>query len=640
LFPNFEKKEIKSLRNLLLLIFFLPLFASAQILDDSTRQVYSYKSVGYRVEKQLFLNDTTYNLPDSTLGYFQRMSPNEKAGYKYQDLGNIGTAARSIDFEVPESAGIQFGFNAFELYRLKKEGVKYYNTRSPYTRMEYQQINRGGAYFDFVHSQNVTKDLNLTLDVNRTASSKQINPGTNREERLLNGWNVIFSTNYVSKDKKYNAVAHLNHFNFQQIEQGGILYDRDQSYFPIDSVTLFGDRISNAKSRTFKNTLYSYQQLKLASGFDAFHQLELRSDSFGFADGNVASNADSTFYNFIPVRPDIISWRSRNYVVQNTFGLKGYYKGFLANTYAKHRFVTSNFRDSTTLGYDNNIYKVNEFLIGGGIKASFRDSLFVLNANTEININQGGFVLNGNLSFKNFRLGAVVASTLPNLIFQRFQLPNYSWNNKFLNQNTTEFSGSYNFTVNRFQLRPYAKYQLIDNYLYFGENALPTQQTSGTLSILTMGLQGNFKLGEFYFDNNLKINASSSSVFPIPTVENNFLVYFKFNYAKALDLQVGLDNFYKSSYNAPAYNPIIQQFYLQNNTAAWGYNLTDAFVSFMVRKVKLSLKFGHVNAGVFPRVDVLDRDVNTKTAKALILTPDYPALRRSFNIHVLWPLFD
>lgn len=628
------------MRNLLLLAFLLPHFASAQILDDSTRQVYSYKSVGYRVERQLFSNDTTYNLPDSTLGYFQRMSPNEKAVYKYQDLGNIGTAARSIDFEAPESVGIQFGFDAFELYRLKKEEVKYYNTRSPYTRMEYQQTNRGGAYFDFVHSQNVTKDLNLTLDVNRTASSKQINPGTNREERLLNGWNVIFSTNFVSKNKKYNAVAHLNHFNFQQIEQGGILYDRDQFYFPIDSVTLFSDKISIAKSRTFKNTLYAYQQLKLANGFDAFHQLELRNDSFGFIDGNVASNSDPDFYNFIPVRPDTISWRSRNLVAQNTFGLKGYYKGFLANAYAKHRFVTSNFRDSTTLGYDDNIYKVNEFLIGGGIKASFRDSLFVLNANTEINVNQGGFLLNGNLSFKNFRLSAVIASTLPNLIFQRFQLPNYAWNNKFLNQNITEFSGSYNLTINRFQLRPYAKYQLIDNYLYFGENALPTQQISGTLSILSLGLQGRFNLGDFYFDNNLKVNASSSSVFPIPTVENNFLVYFKFNYAKALDLQVGLDNFYKSSYNAPAYNPIIQQFYLQNSTAVWGYNLTDAFVSFMVRKVKLSLKFSHVNAGVFPRVNVLDKDVNTKTAKALILTPDYPALRRSFNIHVLWPLFD
>jgi hypothetical protein len=640
LFPNFGEKLGKSLRNLFLLVFFLPLFADGQILDDSTRQVYSYKSVGYRIEKQLFLNDTTYSLPDSTLGYFQRMSPNEKTGYKYQDLGNIGTAARSIDFEAPESAGIQFGFDAFELYRLKKEEVKYYNTRSPYTRMEYQQTNRGGAYLDFVHSQNVTKDLNLTLDVNRTASSKQINPGTNREERSLNGWNVIFSTNYVSKNKKYNAVAHLNHFNFQQIEQGGILYDRDQFYFPIDSVTLFSDRISNAKSRTFKNTLYSYQQLKLANGFDAFHQLELRNDSFGFIDGNVASNSDPNFYNFIPVRLDTISWRSRNIVAQNTFGLKGYYKGFLANVYAKHRFVTSNFRDSTTLSYDDNIYKVNEFLIGGGIKASLRDSLFVLNVTTEINVNQGGFLLNGNLSFKNFRLGAAIASTLPNLIFQRFQLPNYAWNNKFLNQNTTELSGSYNLNINRFQLRPYAKYQLIDNYLYFGENALPTQQTSGTLSILSLGLQGSFNLGNFYFDNNLKVNASSSSVFPIPTVENNFLVYFKFNYAKALDLQVGLDNFYKSSYNAPAYNPIIQQFYLQNSTAVWGYNLTDAFVSFMVRKVKLSLKFGHVNAGIFPRVNVLDRDANAKTAKALILTPDYPALRRSFNIHVLWPLFD
>lgn len=633
------------MKNIFLLVLFFPLFVNAQILDDSTRQVYGYKSVGFRTEKEFFLNDTTYAFPDSTIGYFQRMSPNEKTGYEFQDLGNIGTAARSIGFKSPKNAGIQFGFNSFDLYRLKKEEVKYYNTRSPYTRMEYQQTNRGGAYFDFLHSQNITENLNLTLDVNRTASSKQINPGTNREERLLNGWNVLFSSNYVSKDKKYTAIAHLNHFNFQQIEQGGILYDRNQLYFPVgDSITLVNNKISSAASRTFKNTFYGFQQLKLSNGFDAFHQLEIQSDSYGFVDQDLSTNSDTTFYSFIPVVPDTIAWRSRNYVVQNAVGIKGYYKGFLANVYAKHRFVTANFRNGITSNYDDNVFRQNEFLVGGGIKAAYRDSLFILNASAEINILKTAFVLAGDLKFKGFKFNAVFANTVPDLIFQRFELANYSWDNtvRFGNQTSTEISGEYNARVNRFQLRPYAKLQLIGNYLYFNENSQPTQVASGELpiSISTFGLQTKFKLGEFYFDNNAKVNISTSKLFPIPTIENNFLVYFNFTYAKSLDLRIGLDNFYKSAYNAPAYNPVIQQFYLQSQANVWGYNLTDAFVSFMVNKVKLSLKFGHVNAGLIPRINVTDQTPTTKTAKALIVTPDYPALRRSFNIHILWPLFD
>ncbi len=257
---------------------------------------------------------------------------------------------------------------------------------------------------------------------------------------------------------------------------------------------------------------------------------------------------------------------------------------------------------------------------------------------------QTAFVLAGDLKFKGFKINAIIANTVPDLIFQRFELANYSWDNtiRFDNQTSTEVSGEYNLRVKRFQLRPYAKLQLISNYLYFDEQSLPTQQASGGLpiSISTVGLQAKIQLGEFYFDNNLKVNIAPSALIPMPTIENNFLVYFKFTYAKSLDLRIGLDNFYKSAYNAQAYNPVIQQFYLQSDVQVWGYNLTDAFVSFMVNKVKLSVKFGHVNAGLIPRITVTDQTPSTRSGKALIVTPDYPALRRSFNLHILWPLFD
>lgn len=625
---------------LLFILFFGPLVVAGQILDDSTRQVYGFKTVGYRFERNIFVNDTTYRVPDSTLGYVHRASPVEIAEYNYQDLGNIGTASRPTHFLEPQTAGIQIGFNSFDLYRQKKSEIKYYNTRSPYTLMQYLQTNRGGAYFDFIHSQNISSRFNITLDINRTASSKQINPGSNREERLINGWNTVFSTNYSSESGKYTVAAHYNQLNFQQIEQGGILYDRNQFFFPLDSVTLYSNRITGSISRTIKNSWYGLQQLKLSNGFDAFHRLEVENNTAGFRDGNIAGNADQSFYNFIAADPDTIDWRIRNYTVQNTFGLKGYYKGYLANVYVKHRFVNASFKDSTTLSYSTNVLSRNEFLIGGGFRASFRDSLLVLNADAEINLPKS-FVVNSNMRLKGLSLGFSLANTIPDLIFTRFAtIPGYEWNNDFRNQTVSAFSGSYAARVGEFNLSAFAKLQLIDNYLYFDNSNRPTQKNTGVLTLLSTGLTAKIKLGKFYFDNDLAFNQSSDEVFPVPTFTNNFLVYYEFNYAGTLDLRVGLDNFYKTAYYAPAYNPVIQQFYIQNNVKVWGYNLTDAFVSFMVNKVRLSLKFGHVNQGFLPKVSVQENGNSIFANKAFIATPNYPGLRRSFNIRVIWPLFD
>ncbi len=623
----------------ILVLFFCPIIAFGQILDDSTRQVYGFKTVGFRLERDIFLNDTTYQTPDTTLGYVHRVHPVEISKYAFQDLGNIGSATRSLCFTNPETAAVQIGFKAFDLYRQKKTDVKYYNTRSPYTLLRYLQTNRGGAYLDFIHSQNITPRLNITLDVRRTASSKQINPGPNREERLINGWNTLFSTNYVSENKRYTAIAHYNQLNFQQIEQGGIFYDRNQFLFPLDSVSLYRNKIGSASSRTIKNSWYGLQQMQLASGFDVFHRLEIERNSAGFRDGNITTNIDPKFYGFMSSTPDTIDWRIRDYTVQNAVGLKGYYKGYLGNIFVKHRYIAANLRDTTTFRYTDNVLRRNEFLLGGGIRASLKDSLVVLNATAEINLPQS-FVLHSTLKFQNLLLGFSLTNTIPDLIYTRFTTPEYAWNNDFKNQTATSFSAAYSAQFGKFALSLFGKADLIDNYLYFDSNQLPNQKVDGALTIFRGGVKSNFNLGKFYFDTESALASSSNAVFPVPTFTNNLLVYYEFTYAKVLDLRIGLDNFYQSVYYAPAYNPVIQQFYIQNQTQVWGYNLTDAFVSFMVNKVKLSFKFAHLNQGIFPGVRVNENNINVRSNKAFIITPDYPGLRRSFNIRVEWPLFD
>lgn len=57
----------------------------------------------------------------------------------------------------------------------------------------------------------------------------------------------------------------------------------------------------------------------------------------------------------------------------------------------------------------------------------------------------------------------------------------------------------------------------------------------------------------------------------------------------------GVDGHYKSDLYAPAYNPVLQQFYLQDDFLIPSYVLLDAFIEFQIIHVSVFLKFEHIN---------------------------------------------
>lgn len=617
----------------------------SQILDDSTKLVYSLKTVGYRYESAIFYNDTTFQREDSLLNAFQTMNRNEEIGMSFQDLGNSGTATKSLFLMPRQSAATQFGFSSFDLYRVAIEKVKYYDTKSPFTKMEYVQSNRGNADLRFVHAQNIKPKLNVTVDIQRISASKQFDLTTNREERLINGWNFILSSNFSSLSNKYILLTHINHLNFQQIEQGGIFETNNQEQF--GNVTLYDAKVTGASSRTFKNTYYAYQQLKLSNGFDTFHQFEYQQNRVGFYNNSLQANNDSTFYKSLTVEADTINWRYKNSVIQNTFGLKGHYKKLLGSLYFSQRYFDVVGNIDSTNKYNNRFYKINEFFIGGDINFRITKLASNLNAKVEIKLPSTknptiGYNISANLNLKDFKLGLVSSSFTPDFVFLRSAIPGFLWNNEeaFKNQTNLKLFGSFEYATKKFTVNPTASLQFIDNYTFFNANSLPEQLNNESLTVFSTGFKIATNLKRFYIENELILNVSKAAYYPIPLIINNTDMYFKFNYAKVLDIRIGADNHYRSAYNGQLYNPLIQQFYLQSkNTeqAIWNFPLMNAYTSFKVNKVRLAFKFTNFIYTLNNLANVVR--TNNKTVQ-YFSTPNFPGLRNGFFIHIDWPLFD
>lgn len=91
-------------------------FSYAQILDDSTKQVFSTKTVRYILEEDILNNRKTFYNPDTTLDGFHLFDFNLRSGLLYQDLGNIGTAIKPLFYESSDDIGKQLGYSAYSRY--------------------------------------------------------------------------------------------------------------------------------------------------------------------------------------------------------------------------------------------------------------------------------------------------------------------------------------------------------------------------------------------------------------------------------------------------------------------------------------------------------------------------------------------
>lgn len=607
-------------------------FSFAQILDDSTMQIYSTKTVKYILEEDILNNRKTFYNPDTTLTNFHLFDFNLRSGLLYQDLGNIGTAIKPLFFTPTTDIAKNLGYSTYGVYAFDVRKTTYFNTKSPYTNVNYVQSGGGTGIMHFTHSQNIKPRLNATLDVRRMSSSKQYGAPQTREERMVDSWAAMLHANYESKNEKYIFLGSYNHFNHAPLEQGGIKPLSDTSAFVSESslgnYRDFLSKLKGASSRDWRNELHLYHQYKLTNGFQVYHILDYQKRRDLFTDVNFGSDsaARSVYYFTKPQSSkDTLSMDLRYRLLENKFGVKGIYKGFAYRLYLRQRFYNL----KSDFGGDTLRLKIKpETIVGGWANYFFPDSVRRVYAEVELGTigSIGNLKLQAEYLSPKLKAGLSLLRVPPTILDEYFYSQAYKWDTAFKNTTTVNFYASTSIRRGNFVLSPSATNSLITNFIYFDKKA-QVKQESSAINILRVGLGVEYRWRRLLITNQLYYTANSAeNRFPTPKIANNTTIAYEFIYAKILHINAGVEVYHRSAYYANNYMPLTRQFFLQDQQKVWGTPVADVFADLKINKVRLFLKFAHVNQGL--------------PSNGYYVSSTYPGLRRTFFLGVNWPLFD
>ncbi len=178
---------------------------------------------------------------------------------------------------------------------------------------------------------------------------------------------------------------------------------------------------------------------------------------------------------------------------------------------------------------------------------------------------------------------------------------NYNWQNNLENVKTQELK--FELTSKKL-LDATVSYTGIDDYTYFGltqaNDSTPTpQQFSGRVDYLKVKAEKEFRYGKFGLANTILYQqaVSGEEVFKVPQlVTRNTLFYEDEWFKKALFLQTGITFKYFTEYNMNAYDPVLAEFYVQNQQELGGFPLVDIFFNAKVRQTRIFFSYEHVNS--------------------------------------------
>ncbi|WP_233890585.1 putative porin, partial [Tenacibaculum piscium] len=194
-----------------------------------------------------------------------------------------------------------------------------------------------------------------------------------------------------------------------------------------------------------------------------------------------------------------------------------------------------------------------------------------------------------------------ISNKLPNFNFLLHQSSynDYNWEHNFESVGTRNLGG----TLTSKWINGSLDITNIDNYTYFDENNLP-KQFSGSVNYLKAKVSKEFTFGKFALDNTLMYQkvANGNEVFRVPDFVTRNTFYYSDNWfkGKPLFVQIGATFKYFSKYKMNAYNPLLAEFTLQNDTEI-GFPTVDLFVNARVRRTRIYFKADNISSFVLDK---------------------------------------
>ncbi len=574
----------------------------SSILDDSTKQLYGPSTTRYIFEKNIKYQTDTLKSVDTTLVDFHLIfDPVERSGYMLHDLGNIGTAMEPIFFKSPEMIGSRIGVDAYNAYFINPDSIKFYNTLSPYSWFTVVWGGSGRSLTQAGYTRNVSERWNIGGDFKGYYVDKQFQR-ERRGDRNAESISYDFYTWYLSKDFNYKLVASLSRTNHQVNEFGGIDAEFTDPIADFFSQTA-GLRLNTAESNAYKNRLHAYQSYRLNPLLNIFHGLEWGKQIHRIS--ITPSSENSATFDVAPFidrsGSDAID-QTRLYDISNSIGIEGHQKRWYYSVGYMHRWYHIDYKwlNADSLGIQN---KGNESyaLIEGGWKPAEKIALDFSGQLME----NGRHKFDAELKLPLLEVSFASVKWKPSYM-QTAYLGFYDyWIKSFDDPSELSLSGNLKIKTDHIFFAPGVQLQRINHLIYFNEEvAVPGEQTiipkqlTDDALVFAPFVKTSYSFGKWKTSVQLRyteINSEAIYALPLPKWHFNGKIelhnlYFNNN----LELQTGLMVHWKSDYLARGWDPLIQQFYSQNDFMINDYWLFGAFANIKLKRGLIFVKMNNL----------------------------------------------
>lgn len=595
-----------------------------KLIDDSTKMVFGPKTTLYFFERDLKQNRVVKHEVDTLLNDFHYYEPVAKSGWRYQDLGNVGTAAKPVFFQAPKMIGTTSGFHAYDLYSHSPDSLRYFDTKSPYTNMSAFFGGGNRNMLDLTFARNVTPKWNVGFNLNTIKARKTLNPNA-RDDNAADQTSYSIHTNYKSENDRYILLANFSRMKHSAREQGGIIppeVDSTSLYYTYEDAKVW---LRNSRATDLRQDLHLYHEYELLKGWQVYHVLDKRKQVVSFTTD--LNSSDSTFYNLY----NLMRFNTRDSTAnennfsewRNEVGFKGdigllYYNAFV-------KFRTGKMKSPFMInpnGFD-------ELYIGGALRGDLSEK-WRFEAEGEYLL-PGAFRIHGLFVSPFLEASYTKSVSKPTSIQEVYRGNHHRWSNRFSNVGVDQIQGVVKLDFPSWIFRPNITLNRVSNYIYFDEFQ-QASQASGDAFMVIPGLKFSFNiLKKFFWESEIQytlITGDGADNFRIPELFVNSRVFFDspmFN--EKLFVQIGLEGRYRSDNFAEAYSPAIQQFYLQNAFQVLAYPVVDFFLNARINRTRILLRYNHLNS-------------NLMSEPGYFVTPDFTGLKGALDIGISWPLFD
>jgi len=654
----------KTIRGILVIVgflFSLSLYATSK---DSTKTPTDSISKYYFFSSQFeHLTKRDYTPIDTMLTGFQKYDPAKELYPFRTSLGNIGLANKSMVFNNANAPDFDLGNHSFDSYRFKSENLKYYKGLTPYSDLFYMMGAKKEQYLNVIHNRNLSKNLTIGINYRLVRSL-----GYYRWQEA-NNTNAALTSYYTTSNKRYGFIANYVFNRIKADENGGIKPEflskfeenTETQREAVDVNLLEGQtRTNNIRESSFYlKQYYCFGFNKTIKTTDSteekvFNSLGLISHSIKFDkqavfyEDNMPKSKfykniymDST-YTFDSLHFKILENKLALSNENNEYVSKKYF--LLYNISLTHQLIDIN--QSVYKPFDRraDMSKASDTTITKMLDSTFSQVILQAEIKTNpeklISLGINGYKIFGGYNNKDDGMNAYSminfsdSTEIENFILlkagyseneapwlsQYYYSNHFKWKNDFLKTKTLYTGFNWTYKTLSTQLN----YYTLDNIVYYDSLIQPQQHTS-TTNILNLLVFKNIKLGKWSIDNTVVYQKviKGDSVLRFPEFILNHSIYYNGIFFKgALYSQFGIDVSYNSNYYADAYMPGIRDFYIQNTKKIGNYPYVDVFLNFKIQRVRVFLKYQHVNAGL--------------SGYKYYTTPYYPLQDRALKFGLSW----